>query len=69
MVQAPLLTSRSSNMPHRNFLQIVRGTPFSSTPDILLKQLCIQTHIRALHLYKAITKIPGPTDHHASGKP
>ncbi|XP_034235536.1 uncharacterized protein LOC117641885 [Thrips palmi] len=67
MVQAPLMTSRCLNMPQRNFLQIVRGTPFSSTPDILLKQLFIQTHVRALHLYKAIHEIPVSTDHHVSG--
>lgn len=55
-------------MPQRSFLQIVRGTPFSSTPNILLKQLYVQTHIRALHLYKAINDIPVSSDRHAAGK-
>lgn len=62
MVQAPLMTTRSLRMPQRNFLQIVQGTPFMSTPNILLKQLYCLTQIRALHLYKAVYDIPVPTD-------
>lgn len=58
MVLAPQMTSHSSNMPHRNFLQIVPGTPFTSAPQILLNHLCAQNHLRARHLYKILKDLP-----------
>ncbi|KAK3920336.1 AUGMIN subunit 5 [Frankliniella fusca] len=61
MVLAPQMTSHSSNMPHRNFLQIVPRTPFTSAPQILLHQLYAQNHLRALNLYKLLHDRPSPT--------
>lgn len=66
LVQAPKMTSHSTSLPQKNFLQIVRGTPFSSAPKIILDQLHAASHVRALNLYKFLNELSCPSDLQAS---
>lgn len=61
MVQAPSATLRSSNIPFRNFLKIVQGPPFLSTPQIILDQLNVFIHVKALHVYQLLHELPAPS--------
>lgn len=56
MVHGPMMMSRSAGIPQKYLLQSVRGTPFSSAPDIIMKQLYAQNHVRALRKLKIMKR-------------